>query len=62
MEKIDERKFSVCMSVYRNDNPSDFKDAVFSIYRQTVPPSEIVLVVDIPYHSHFKMRSMCFVV
>lgn len=48
MEKINERKFSVCMSVYRNDNPADFKDAVFSIYRQTVPPSEIVLVVDGP--------------
>lgn len=40
--------FSVCMSVYRNDKPDDFLNAVRSIYDQTVQPDEIVLVVDGP--------------
>lgn len=42
------QSFSVCMSVYKNDNPHDFEDAVLSIYNQTCPPDEIVLVVDGP--------------
>ena len=42
------RPFSVCMSVYKNDNPADFVDAVKSIYEQTCPPSEIILVIDGP--------------
>ena len=41
-------KYSVCMSVYKNDNTTDFKDAVLSIYEQTCPPDEIVLVIDGP--------------
>lgn len=41
-------KFSVCMSVYKNDNTTDFADAVLSIYNQTCRPDEIVLVVDGP--------------
>ncbi len=41
-------KFSVCMSVYKNDNPNYFFDAVKSIYNQTCPPDEIVLVIDGP--------------
>lgn len=40
--------YSVCMSVYRNDKPDDFVDAVRSIYIQTIPPAEIILVVDGP--------------
>ncbi len=40
--------FSVCMSVYRNDNPTHFLTAVRSIVNQTAKPSEIVLVVDGP--------------
>lgn len=40
--------FSVCMSVYRNDNPKDFRLAIMSIYKQTVPPDEIILVIDGP--------------
>lgn len=43
---MSEMKFSVCMSVYRNDKPEDFLVAVRSIYNQTEPPSEIILVVD----------------
>ena len=36
------------MSVYRNDNTADFEQAVLSIFNQTCPPDEIVLVVDGP--------------
>lgn len=43
-----ERKYSVCMSVYKNDDISDFVTAVNSIYKQTVPPDEIILVIDGP--------------
>lgn len=42
------QKFSVCMSVYKNDNTRDFADAVLSIYNQTCPPDEIILVIDGP--------------
>ena len=41
-------KFSVCMSVYKNDNAEDFYAAVMSVYNQTCPPDEIILVVDGP--------------
>ena len=41
-------EFSICMSVYENDNPQDFYDAVMSIYQQTCPPEEIILVIDGP--------------
>ena len=37
--------FSVCMPVYKNDNTTDFAEAVISIFKQTFPPDEIVLVV-----------------
>lgn len=41
--------FSVCMAVYQNDNAGDFATAVDSIYsKQTVKPSEIIIVVDGP--------------
>lgn len=36
------------MSVYKNDNAADFADAVMSIYNQTCPPDEIILVIDGP--------------
>lgn len=40
------------MSVYKNDNPDDFRTAVHSVYdMQTVKPSEIVLVEDGPITS-----------
>ena len=41
-------KFSVAICVYRNDYPEHFKEAMESIINQTVPPDEIVLVVDGP--------------
>lgn len=40
--------FSVSMCVYKKDNPDHFKTAVESILNQTMPPSEVVLVVDGP--------------
>ena len=42
------RNFSVCMSVYKNDDPTDFTEAVFSVFKQSCPPDEIVLVIDGP--------------
>lgn len=41
-------KYSVCMSCYKNDNAKALYVAVESIYNQTVPPDEIILVVDGP--------------
>ena len=43
--------FSVSMSVYKNDNAQHFRDALDSLYNQTLLPSEIVLVVDGPVKS-----------
>lgn len=39
-------EFSVLMSVYRNDNAKHFIKAVKSVIKQTVKPSEIVIVID----------------
>lgn len=44
------KEYSVCMSVYKNDNADWFIAAVRSIWEQTVKPKEIVLVVDGPIH------------
>lgn len=45
-------KFSVLMSVYRNDNPAYLRSAVESIStNQTVRPEEIILIVDGPIPS-----------
>lgn len=46
--------FSVCMSVYKNDKPTDFLVAVRSIYNQTNAPNDIVLVVDGPVGDELK--------
>ena len=43
-----EQGFSVCMSVYKNDNPGYFLSAVRSVYYQTIRPNDIVLVIDGP--------------
>ena len=39
-------KFSVLMSVYKNENPEWFRSAVKSIVEQTAKPDEIVIVQD----------------
>lgn len=50
-----EQNFTVAMSVYKNDNPQHFKTAVHSIYdKQTIRPSEIVLVKDGPVPSELE--------
>lgn len=41
-------KFSVCMSVYKNDSPLFLEQAIDSVIKQSVPPNEVVLVVDGP--------------
>jgi len=45
---MDYPKFSVAMCVYGGDDPAWFDAAVESVLKQTVPPDEIVLVVDGP--------------
>lgn len=45
------QKFSVAMSVYKNDIPEHFERALESITsQQTILPDEIVLVVDVRFH------------
>lgn len=41
-------KFSVLISIYRKENPLWFKEALDSVFTQTVQPDEIVLVEDGP--------------
>lgn len=41
-------EFSVSMSVYKNDKPEFFRQALDSIINQTLAPLEVVLVVDGP--------------
>lgn len=45
---MDKLKFSVAMSVYKNDNPEYVQTALDSIIKQTCVPDEIVLVADGP--------------
>lgn len=45
---MNQTPFSVSLCVYGKDNPQWFETAVESILNQTVPPSEVVLVVDGP--------------
>lgn len=45
---MENTKFSVSMCVYGGDNAKHFSAAVESVLTQTVPPDELVLVVDGP--------------
>ena len=54
MTKYIKQPFSVCMSVYKNDKPTEFLVAVRSIYNQTTAPNDIVLVVDGPVGDELK--------
>lgn len=38
--------FTVLTTVYRNDRPNEFDQSLESLYNQTLPPGQIVLVVD----------------
>lgn len=57
-----DKNFTVAMSVYQNDTPQEFKTAVHSIYdKQSVRPSEIVLVEDgpIPAELEAAVQELC---
>ena len=41
-------KFSVLISLYKNENPVWLREALESVFSQTVQPDEIVLVKDGP--------------
>jgi len=41
-------RFSVLMSVYRGENPGHFRESLTSVFSQTLPPTEVVLVKDGP--------------
>lgn len=43
-----ESKYSVLMSLYKNENADNFRTAIYSMISQTCPPDEIVLVEDGP--------------
>ena len=43
-----ELKYSLIMTLYKNDKLSYFKDSIESIFDQTIPPSEIVIIQDGP--------------
>ena len=47
-------RFSVLMSVYKNDKAADAADAIDSILNQTVRPDQIVLVLDGPVSDELK--------
>lgn len=47
------------MSVYKNDKPENFRQAIYSIYNQTVMPDEIVLVVDGPVGDELEREIGC---
>ena len=55
-----EQQFSVSMCVYGKDDPRWFREAVESILNQTVPPSEVVLVVDGPIPEELDRVVSCF--
>lgn len=48
------KPFSVAMCVYGKDNPEWFDEALNSIASQTLPPAEVVLVVDGPVQNAIK--------
>lgn len=52
--------FSVCMCTYHGDDPAWFRQAVESILNQTVPPDEVVLVVDGPVSSKLEEEILKF--
>ena len=40
------QKYSVLMTVYKNDNPEYFRQSLYSMFQQTYLPDEIVIVKD----------------
>lgn len=54
MTDADQLRYSVLMSVYRNDRPDWLSVAIESMLEQSVQPSQIVLVIDGPIDKHLK--------
>lgn len=48
MENTKNLKFSVSICVYGGDNPEFFDTSLESVFDQTLPPDEVILVVDGP--------------
>ncbi len=46
IERVNDIKFSVLMSVYKNENPIYFDESIKSILNQTLVPNQIVIVCD----------------
>lgn len=53
-------KFSVLMSVYKNDNPIHFREALDSLYSSTLIPNEVVLVIDGPIGNDLRSQILEF--
>lgn len=60
-------KFSVLISIYKNEKPEWFREALDSVFAQTVQPDEIVLVEDGPLTpelysviDHYKVKHPIF--
>ena len=43
--------FTVVMSIYNRDDPRHFIDAIQSVLNQSLPPAEVIIVVDGPVNS-----------
>ena len=50
-ERIEDMKFSVLLSVYKNEKPEYLQVALESMVNQTLMPNEIVIVQDGPLTS-----------
>lgn len=60
-------KFSILISIYKNEKPEWFREALDSVFAQTVQPDEIVLVEDGPLTpelysviDHYKVKHPIF--
>lgn len=56
----EEYKFSVSMCVYGGDDPKNFKAAVDSVINQSLPPDEVVIVVDGPIPKETEQVLECY--
>lgn len=52
----DTKGFSVLMSVYKNDSSLYLERAVASVLNQTLPPNEVVLVIDGPVDNELDLK------
>lgn len=46
--------FAVLMALYFRDDPRLFKQAVESVFKNTLPPNELVIVIDGPIGSNLE--------